>query len=75
MYIGPSLCEYAYMDATELLLPLKTAARLLGLKPENLQCEVAAGKLPAVKVGDQYLYPVEAIKKSLQKRLADTVQS
>ena len=75
MYIGPSLCEYAYMDATELLLRLKTGARLLGLKPDNLQCEVTAGKLPAVKVGDQYLYPVDAIRKALQKRLTDTVQS
>lgn len=56
------------MDTTETLLPLRTAARLTGLKPENLRAEVEAGRLPAIKVGDQYLYPLQAIRAALLER-------
>lgn len=74
MYTGASPCEHAYMDTPDLLLPLRAAARLTGLKPENLQAEVLAGKLPAIQVGGQYLYPVNAIRQALQKRLQEAVR-
>ena len=57
------------METTETLLPLRTAARLTGLKPENLRAEVEAGKLPSVKVGDQHLYPLQAIRAALLARV------
>ena len=57
------------MDTTETLLPLRTAAWLTGLKPDNLRAEVEAGHLPGVKVGDQYLYPIRAIREALLARV------
>ena len=59
------------MDTQETLLPLRTAARLTGLKPENLRAEVESGNLPSVKVGDQYLYPLETIRAALLARIKD----
>ncbi len=71
MYACLRVCDTVRMDTNETLLPLRTAAKLTGLKPENLRAEVEAGRLPGIKVGDQYLYPIRAIKAALLARVPE----
>lgn len=69
MYSGPCACNNKTMKTIETLLPLRTAARLTGLKPQTLREEVRAGRLPGVKVGTEYLYPLNAIRAALLTRV------
>lgn len=50
------------------LLPLKSAARVLGVKPESLQREADAGRVPFTKVGDEYLFALLALETALLER-------
>jgi hypothetical protein len=47
---------------------LKSAARVLGVKPANLQSEADAGRVPFTKVGDEYLFALAALEETLLAR-------
>jgi hypothetical protein len=53
----------------EILLPLKAAARAIGVRPENLRAEADAGKVPHTKLGDDYLFGLKALETSLLARI------
>jgi len=50
------------------LINLKSMARMIGVKPESLQAEADAGRVPFVTVGEERLFPVEGVKQSLYAR-------
>jgi hypothetical protein len=55
-------------NESKILLPLKAAARVLGVKPESLRSEADASRVPFTKVGDEYLFALEALEKTLLAR-------
>ena len=50
------------------LLPLKSAARVLGVKPDNLRREADAGRVPFTTCGDEYLFALAALEATLLAR-------
>lgn len=50
------------------LFPLRSAARILGVKPASLQSEADAGRVPFTKCGDEYLFSIKALEKTLLER-------
>jgi hypothetical protein len=56
-------------NASEKLLPLKTAARAIGVRPENLRAEADAGKVPHIRLGDDYLFALDSLESSLLSRV------
>jgi hypothetical protein len=50
------------------LLPLRSAAKVLGIKPENLRREADSGNVPHTKIGDDYLFSLTALEKTLLVR-------
>jgi hypothetical protein len=52
------------------LLSLKAAARALGVKPESLQAEADAGRVPHTRIGADYLFSLAALESVLSARAA-----
>lgn len=50
------------------LLPLKRAARVLGIKSASLQADADAGRVPFTKIGDEYLFVLSALEAALTER-------
>ena len=50
------------------LLPLGPMARYLGVKPAWLRGEAEAGRVPAVRAGETYLFNVVALERALLER-------
>lgn len=64
---------YPGMRNVQTLLPLKSAARALGVKPESLKAEADAGRVPFTKLGDEYVFALQALERSLERRAAGKV--
>lgn len=52
------------------ILPLKLAAKVLGVRPENLQIEADAGRLPFTKIGDEYLFLLTELEAAIARRVS-----
>lgn len=59
------------MDSAK-LLPLRTAARALGIQQKSLKAEADAGRVPHIRVGDDYLFSLAATEAVLLARAAQT---
>ena len=53
------------------LLPLSAMARRLNVRPRDLRAEVEAGALPAIRVGEAYLFDPAAVEAALLARARD----
>jgi hypothetical protein len=56
------------MKKNNTLLPLKAAARVLGVRPDSLRSEADAGRVPFTKIGDEYLFLLSALEAVLVQR-------
>jgi hypothetical protein len=51
------------------LLPLRAAARRIGVKPESLRQAAERGELPSLRVGEDLLFDVPTVERVLRERL------
>jgi len=56
------------MKKKHILLPLRAAARVIGVKPESLQAEADAGRLPFTKIGQEYMFLLDALESAIAER-------
>ncbi len=56
-------------NANEKLLSLRTAARAIGVRPENLRAEADAGNVPHIRLGDDYLFVLKSLETTLLSRV------
>jgi hypothetical protein len=53
---------------TKSLLPLRLAARRIGIKPDTLRAAAERGEIPSLKIGDELLFDVESVERELFER-------
>ena len=51
------------------LLSLKAAARAIGVRADNLRAEADAGKVPYIRIGDDYLFAIKSLENALLSRV------
>lgn len=56
------------METTKKVLPLKAAARAIGLKPDDLKADADAGLVPFTKVGGEYVFELHALEAAIATR-------
>jgi hypothetical protein len=53
---------------TKRILPLRVAARALGVKPDDLKADADAGLVPFTKVGSAYVFELCALERAITSR-------
>jgi hypothetical protein len=49
------------------ILNLRCAARVLGVRPENLKREAEAGRVPCARLGDEFVFSLSHLERTLEQ--------
>ncbi len=64
----PELCNACGMPNDERFMPLRRAARLLGVPIAWLKDEAEAGRVPSIRVGRRLMFSVADVEQALRRR-------
>ena len=71
--MGKALATLASVrNENEKLLPLKAAARAIGVRAESLRAEADAGNVPHIRLGADYLFALKSLESALLSRVASS---
>jgi excisionase family DNA binding protein len=56
-------------------LLLNEAAKELGVSPHYLRVEAKAGRLPHLRVGNRFLFPIEQVEEFLKQKALENVKN
>lgn len=59
------------MNTKLTFLPLRAAARAIGIKPTDLRADADAGRVPFTKIGDEYIFELAALERAIAKRIGE----